>query len=65
MFHGPTQVTEPEWVFSVDADPDLAVQTRKRMLDRAESEDATMAICHHTGFGKVVRVEGRRYWQGV
>ena len=65
VFHGPAQVTEPEWVFSFDADPALAVQTRKRMLDRAESEDATMAICHHSGFGKVVRVDGRRYWQGV
>ena len=65
VFHGPAQVSEPEWVFSFDADPDLAVQSRIRMLDRAEAENATMAICHHTGFGRIARLEGRRYWQGV
>ena len=65
VFHGPAQVTEPGWVFSFDSDPNVAVQTRNRMLDRAEAENATMAICHHTGFGRVLRSEGRRYWQGV
>jgi glyoxylase-like metal-dependent hydrolase (beta-lactamase superfamily II) len=65
VFHGPAQVTEPDWVFSFDMDAALAVRTRKQMLDQAESEDAVMAICHHTGFGKVVRTEGQRYWQGV
>ena len=63
VFHNPAQVTETDWVFSFDADPDTAVQTRKRMVDRAEAEDATIAICHTTGFGKVARAEGRRYWQ--
>ena len=24
-----------------------------------------MAICHHTGFGRVARRDGRRYWQGI
>ena len=65
VFHGPAQVTEPGWVFSFDMDAALAAQTRTRLLDRAESEDAVMAICHHSGYGKVTRTEGRRYWQGV
>ena len=65
VFHGPAQVTEPEWVFSFDMDPAQAVRTRKQMIDRAEAENAVMAICHHDGFGRVVRVEGRRYWQGI
>ncbi|MDP6549056.1 MAG: MBL fold metallo-hydrolase [Dehalococcoidia bacterium] len=65
VFHGPAQVTETGWVFSFDSDPALAVQTRTRMVDRAEAENATLAICHHSGFGRVVRIEGRRYWQGV
>ena len=65
VFHGPAQVTEPDWVFHYDVDPDLAVQTRRRMLDRVEAENAAMAICHHSGFGRVVRVEGRRYWQAL
>ena len=63
VFHNPAQVTETEWVFGFDADAAQAVQTRKSMLEWAEAEDATIAICHTTGFGKVVRVEGRRYWQ--
>ena len=65
VFHGPPQVSEPSWVFAFDADPDTAVQSRSRMLDRAEAENAIMAICHSTGFGRVVPQEGRRYWQGL
>ena len=65
VFHGPAQVSEPDWVFSFDADPNVAIQSRKKMLDRAESENAIMAICHTTGFGRVVIQEGRRYWQGL
>lgn len=65
VFHGPAQVTESDWVFHYDVDPGLAVQTRNRMVDRAEAENAAMAICHHSGFGRVIRVEGRRYWQAL
>ena len=65
VFHGPPQVSEPSWVFAFDADPDTAVQSRSRLLDRAEAENAIMAICHSTGFGRVVSQEGRRYWQGL
>jgi glyoxylase-like metal-dependent hydrolase (beta-lactamase superfamily II) len=65
VFHNPAQVTEPDWTFSFDSDPALAVQTRNRMVDRAETENAAMAICHTNGFGKVIRAEGRRYWQVI
>ena len=67
VFHGPAQVTETEWVFHYDSDPDpdQAGQTRRKMLDRAESENATIAICHHSGFGRVIRESGRRYWQAI
>ena len=65
VFHGPAQVTETAWVFHYDSDPDQAGQTRERMLDRAESENATIAICHHNGFGRVIRESGRRYWQAL
>ena len=63
--HGPAQVTEPQRVLSFDADPNVAVQTRINMLVRAKAEDATLAICHPSGFGKVVRAEGRRYCQRI
>ena len=65
VFHGPAQVTETGWKFSFDMDGDQGVATRAAMVERAESEDAIMAICHHGGFGRVVRAEGRRYWQLV
>ena len=65
LIHGPTQVTETEWALSFDMDQDTAAQSRRAMLDRAQSEDAIMGICHHSGFGRVVLAEGRRYWQGL
>ena len=65
VFHGPAQVTETGWKFSFDMDADQGVATRAAMVERAESEGAIMAICHHGGFGRVVRAEGRRYWQLV
>lgn len=65
VFHGPAQITETDWKFSFDMDADQGVATRTAIIDRAESEDAIMAICHHGGFGRVVRAEGRRYWQVV
>jgi glyoxylase-like metal-dependent hydrolase (beta-lactamase superfamily II) len=62
----PAQVTEPDWVFAFDMDPAQAVQTRKHMIERAETEDALLIACHfpHPGHGRLVRLEGRRYWQG-
>ena len=65
VFHGPAQITETSWKFSFDMDGDQGVATRTAMIERAESEDAIMAICHHGGFGRVARAEGRRYWQLV
>jgi len=65
VFHGPAQVTETDWVFHYDMDPEIAGATRRKMLDRAESETAAIAICHHSGFGRVIRESGKRYWQAL
>jgi len=65
VFHSPAQVTETDWVFRYDTDSRQAIQTRKHMLDRAELENATIAICHHRGFGRVIRDHGHRYWQAL
>jgi len=61
----PAQVSEPEWKFAFDMDPEMAVTTRKKMLGRLEMEAMTAAQCHFPppGFGLVVRTEGRRHWQ--
>ena len=58
-------MTETDWVFAFDMDPSLAVETRKQLVDRAEAENAYLIACHYHSFGRVVRTEGRRYWQGV
>ena len=63
VFHGPAQVTETDWVFHYDMDPETAGETRRGMLDRAEQDNAAIAICHHSGFGRVIRESGQRYWQ--
>ena len=63
VFHSPAQITETEWVFAFDMDAAQAVETRRRMIERAETDEAFMAICHHGAFGRVIRAGGRRYWQ--
>jgi glyoxylase-like metal-dependent hydrolase (beta-lactamase superfamily II) len=63
----PAQVSEPDWVFSFDSDGAQAVATRADLLDRIEAEGMTLASCHfpHPGYGRVIRLEGRRYWQAL
>ncbi|MCH2509112.1 MAG: MBL fold metallo-hydrolase [Dehalococcoidia bacterium] len=65
VFHGPAQVTETDWVFHYDMDPERAGATRKDMLEWAEQDNAAIAICHHSGFGRVIRESGKRYWQAL
>ena len=61
----PAQVTETEWTPLFDNDADVAISTRRRLLDEWESEGTPIISCHFPapGLGRVVRYEGRRYWQ--
>ncbi len=61
----PAQVTEQEWNSRFDADWPVSNRTRSRLLDQLETEGTTVIACHFPlpGFGRVVRAEGRRYWQ--
>lgn len=63
----PAQVTEPDWGFAFDMDGTRASRTRRQLLERVEAEGMTVAACHFPtpGFGRLVRLEGRRYWQGL
>ena len=63
----PAQVTEPEWPFLQDMEGAQAAETRRHLLDRVEAEGMTVAACHFPegGFGRLVRLEGPRYWQGL
>jgi glyoxylase-like metal-dependent hydrolase (beta-lactamase superfamily II) len=62
----PAQITETDWSMALDMDQEVAAQVRKQVLDRVEAEHSTLVACHfpEPGFGNLVRVEGRRYWQG-
>ena len=61
----PAQVTEEHWTPLFDGDPALATQTRHQLLDQLEADGTPVVSCHFPapGFGRIVRVEGRRYWQ--
>ena len=54
----PAQVTEPDWVFAFDMDPAQAVQTRKQMIERAETEDALLIACHFPTWARAARTSG-------
>lgn len=62
----PAQVTEPDWSSRMDMDGEAARLMRRRVIDRVEAESMTMAAGHvRSGFGRIVRENGRRYWQDV
>ena len=43
------------------------MRARNQLLDRIEAEGLIMTAPHfpEPGFGRVVRLEGRRFWQGL
>lgn len=65
VLSNPAQISEPDWVPIFDADGAEAAATRRALLDRVEAEGMTIAAGHYPrpGFGRIVRLEGRRYWQ--
>ncbi len=65
VMHSPAQIQEPDWVSRADMDPDLARETRRALLERLEREGTLVAAGHFPapGFGKIIRLADRRYWQ--
>ena len=65
VLHNTVQVHETEWVSRADIDPDLTRTTRRSMMERLEREGIPVAAVHMAapGFGKIVRLQGRRVWQ--
>jgi glyoxylase-like metal-dependent hydrolase (beta-lactamase superfamily II) len=66
VLHSKVQVQEPGWCSRADIDRELGQRSREAMLERAEREDFIVAAGHfkpEDHFGRVIRVEGRRYWQ--
>jgi glyoxylase-like metal-dependent hydrolase (beta-lactamase superfamily II) len=63
--HNPAQVHETDWVSRADMDPEITRSTRRALMERVEREGMVVAAGHFPapGFGKVIRLGGRRYWQ--
>ncbi|HZO32308.1 MAG TPA: MBL fold metallo-hydrolase [Chloroflexota bacterium] len=63
----PAQVEHPDWGFAFDFDGETAQRTRGQLLDRIEAEGLIVSACHfpEPGFGRVVRLEGRRSWRAL
>ena len=64
--HTPIQVSEPDWSVSADTDQELGRQTRRALWDRIEAEGWQVAAGHFGGhnLGRIIRVEGKRWWRG-
>lgn len=65
--HSPVQVHETDWNPRADIDPVQAVATRRQLFEKLEREGTLVASGHFPapGFGRVVRLQGRRYWQAL
>jgi len=61
----PAQVDRPDWGPGSDTQPGTARDTRRRLLDRLETEAMWLAPAHFPEpFGTVTRDTGGRHWTG-
>ena len=67
VLHNTAQIENTDWVSRADIDPDQTRITRRNLRDRLEREGIPVAAVHlaRPGFGKIVRENGRRFWQGI
>ena len=65
--HSRAQTIETHWSPRADSKPDVSAESRKNLLERIENDNAMLISGHFPapGFGTLVRVEGRRYWQAT
>ena len=67
VLHNTAQIENVDWVSRADIDPVQTRITRREMMDRLEREGIPVAAVHlaKPGFGKIVREDGLRFWQGI
>ena len=67
VLHNVVQVHEIDWVSRADIDPEQTRITRRSVVEQLERDGTTVAAVHlpSPGFGKILRAEGRRYWQAL
>jgi hypothetical protein len=61
------QLEETEWSGMGDMDPKLARQSQEIVVREAEGDGSLLTAAHFPGltFGRVLRGEGKRYWEPV
>ena len=67
VLHNAVQAHETDWVARADIDPETTRITRRSLMEQLEKDGTTIAAVHlpAPGFGKIMRAEGRRYWQAL
>jgi glyoxylase-like metal-dependent hydrolase (beta-lactamase superfamily II) len=62
--HHPAQMMETAWSPVFDMNPVLASESREKLMQRIENERMRVIAGHfaHPGFGRLVRVDGKRTW---
>ena len=67
VLHNTAQIENVDWVSRADIDPTQTRITRREMMDRLERDGIPVAAVHLAapGFGKIVRENGRRFWQAL
>ncbi|MCK9519257.1 MAG: MBL fold metallo-hydrolase [Dehalococcoidia bacterium] len=65
--HHPVQLEHPDWSPAFDVDPVLSAESRDRLFDEAAADGRTWIAGHwqHPGFGRIVRLEGKRVFQAL
>ena len=65
--HHPAQITMTDWSPLFDLNPTLAAQSREKLMQRLENAETTVIGGHfeHPGFGRIVKVDGRRTWRAL
>ena len=65
IVHYPFQLVQPDWHFFFDTLPEQAMQTRRKLLNRAEIDKVLVWACHfpYPGLGYIVRNNETWSWQ--
>ena len=68
VLHSKVQIQEAGWCAGVDIDKQQSRRSREELLRMAEDESYIVAAGHfhpNDHLGRVIRLEGRRYWQAL
>ncbi len=64
VVHCPVELLDDEWAGISDVDPDLALRTRRALVEELEGSDTPVAAAHFPGlrFGRLLFGAGKRSW---